>query len=803
MSTLPWNATNDILHNQKSDDKALFMMQKSRCNKGDSFAANGVVTAATDTTAAAIDTGDTDDDDEQSNFSDCNSTDAQYYNMHANNNNDDDEDEDPMPMLKTTGNEIGDQTSEAKTIYYVNVIRRELEDHDTQKVPTPMREEEEKIQDDIELQDLLRDYPITAETATDITNIMESILEEDEEEHKEVDESVFEEVEKEKLTSDQDIEEGKDDGHNSIEKTSLYSPAPTLVGATTSTSPDRSNATTTTTNNSSSRATTHSVYDCDYDYDYDYDCDDDYDGNDDDDDDVSLCWPVSTNQSYSGKNSCDGLPREQDRCRYEAPIEQGDDEDNNVMPLKNTLSKGRGLRPCLFLIFILFLVMGGAILTGVCVSRTCFPSNKEASDSESATQQQSGQPPPSSSPLRIRSSMAPTTRLRMKDNSTVAAAVPTNLPVTQRPTLPPKTVTNAPSDTTNKTRPTTTPIATLDDAKSVGPSLVPSTGSAPKVSPVAVTRAPTRNAAPAGSAPAASPIRSPMAPFSVADARATDIVTYINNITLSGVIYDTPISTNATSTSSDQNSHQLALHWIIYDDPLQLKPVTLAEKFRIRQRYALRSLIVQQQQQSGWTSQTGWDSTTSNPHECEWFGLTCREMDLNNGGGSSRVVTELKLSWNNLRGSIPTDLGLLSFLERIELQGNPQLSGSLPQSIGRWSNLKYIDLTGNSHFGQIPSSVGNWREASSVYLSANKFSGTLPVEISKWTNLLYVDVGPNSLTGSIPNKIGTAWTKIQSASFDWNEFTGTLPSGLCANQNTYVDADCISEVVCNCCDNCY
>ena len=83
-------------------------------------------------------------------------------------------------------------------------------------------------------------------------------------------------------------------------------------------------------------------------------------------------------------------------------------------------------------------------------------------------------------------------------------------------------------------------------------------------------------------------------------------------------------------------------------------------------------------------------------HECDWNG---------NGGvrscDSEGYVMDLSL-WNNLRGTVPPEIGHLSSLKLLYLSRN-ELSGTIPEALGRLVQLRYLGLSHNRLTGTVPS----------------------------------------------------------------------------------------------------
>ncbi|RZC69998.1 hypothetical protein C5167_033127 [Papaver somniferum] len=191
-----------------------------------------------------------------------------------------------------------------------------------------------------------------------------------------------------------------------------------------------------------------------------------------------------------------------------------------------------------------------------------------------------------------------------------------------------------------------------------------------------------------------------------------------------------------------------------------------------------------------------WNENDSNP--CHWSGVSCMKV---HGFPDPRVVG-ITIAGKNLKGYIPSELGSLIFLRRLNLHGNQlhgsipdqlfnasslhslflygnNLTGSLPPSICNLPRLQNLDLSSNALSGGIPSSFSSCRELQRLVLSRNKFSGEIPVGIwSKLQNLMQLDLSSNSFTGEIPNDLGELKSLTGTLNLSFNEFTGEIPKTL-------------------------
>ena len=169
----------------------------------------------------------------------------------------------------------------------------------------------------------------------------------------------------------------------------------------------------------------------------------------------------------------------------------------------------------------------------------------------------------------------------------------------------------------------------------------------------------------------------PLSEMPTLSSRSLDIRNYINNITMSSraIVFPLPTDTEPTT-------EELALDWLINADPLYL--TVEEDNVRLTQRFALRTLWFGTNGPE-WNNKNGW---LDDSDECKWHGILC-EQKLVVAIGFTGVLLN-----NNLMGSIPADLALLTTCTIVNLGQNPRLGGTIPLSLSTMTRITSLVIDG-------------------------------------------------------------------------------------------------------------
>ncbi|XP_027096840.2 uncharacterized protein [Coffea arabica] len=159
---------------------------------------------------------------------------------------------------------------------------------------------------------------------------------------------------------------------------------------------------------------------------------------------------------------------------------------------------------------------------------------------------------------------------------------------------------------------------------------------------------------------------------------------------------------------------------------------------------------------------TNWSTSTS---VCNWIGITCNARH--------HRVAAIDLSYMGIAGTIPPQLGNLSFLVRLNVMNN-SFHGHLPTELSRLRRLKYINLEDNAFEGELPSWLGGLTTLQYLSFRDNGFSGSLSGRLSNFTKLETIRLGFNFFTGNLSEEL-SALPKLTVLDIQHNQLVGPLP----------------------------
>lgn len=151
----------------------------------------------------------------------------------------------------------------------------------------------------------------------------------------------------------------------------------------------------------------------------------------------------------------------------------------------------------------------------------------------------------------------------------------------------------------------------------------------------------------------------------------------------------------------------------------------------------------------------------------EWYGVTLEAIN-----GEMRVVT-LFLNGLGLDGEIPSEIGLLSELRKLDLKYN-SIKGEIPATIGDLSSLEILEIDENKFTGELPASIAKLTKLKELRAQKNRLK-LFPVEICSINTLTYINLSNNEIS-SIPGEV-SGLSNLQYLYLNNNKIT-VLPAGL-------------------------
>lgn len=303
-------------------------------------------------------------------------------------------------------------------------------------------------------------------------------------------------------------------------------------------------------------------------------------------------------------------------------------------------------------------------------------------------------------------------------------------------------------------------------------------------------------------------------------------------------IIDLPVSTMETILRDPDSPQAKAYEWLCNDPFLDL--YVDDQEFRLHQRYALATIYYALDGEN-WYLQSGWMNYAVN--ECDWdfkggYGLPAMEIrglvvsTLVSMIVSHAVTGEpfdwsdfvyvadrpswppppicnpknefklLKIHKNNVYGSIPEEIAMISSLALMDISYNDGLIGTIPNSFGLMQQMKYIMMEETGITGRIPSEIGDMRCMRILSTSGTRFSKgtTIPTEIGQLKELKALLIPFSGIEGAIPSELGAmagnlTILDVSSRSDDEDFIVGAIPSelGLLTNLHVFTCGNCQLE----------
>mmetsp|Transcript_34895 Transcript_34895/g.75622 ORF Transcript_34895/g.75622 Transcript_34895/m.75622 type:complete len:1183 (+) Transcript_34895:233-3781(+) len=210
-----------------------------------------------------------------------------------------------------------------------------------------------------------------------------------------------------------------------------------------------------------------------------------------------------------------------------------------------------------------------------------------------------------------------------------------------------------------------------------------------------------------------------------------------------------------------------AAKFVAFDDPRG--PRDVSDPLFL-QRYALATLYYS-------TSGDEWEACgedcelnghpfLSDAHECLWMGIMCL--------GDGRIATiDFGRNGLGLSGEIPSEIGLLSSLMRLNVQGNKITS--IPNTLAKTPIVELI--LSNNNIQSFPTALYGKRTLEKLHIDRNNFKEEPLPNFAAFPKLQHIQAHYNSFTGTIDPNIGNL-SKLRNLDLSFNELTGIIPSEL-------------------------
>ena len=106
-----------------------------------------------------------------------------------------------------------------------------------------------------------------------------------------------------------------------------------------------------------------------------------------------------------------------------------------------------------------------------------------------------------------------------------------------------------------------------------------------------------------------------------------------------------------------------------------------------------------------------------------------------------------------MSGTIPSEIGLMTKLESVQLQ-NTQMTGTLPEELYQNPSLLSLDVSGSQFTGTISTLIGLLSNLAWFLIAETNFTGTIPEEMGALSNMYKIALNGNNLANdAVPDSL--------------------------------------------------
>ena len=128
---------------------------------------------------------------------------------------------------------------------------------------------------------------------------------------------------------------------------------------------------------------------------------------------------------------------------------------------------------------------------------------------------------------------------------------------------------------------------------------------------------------------------------------------------------------------------------------------------------------------------------------------------------------------NNLIGSLPAELGLLTDLTSLNWEQNTIITGTIPSAFENLKSLRHFSCLYCTLTGKVPSWIGTgWPLLNVLGLSQNTMTGSIPSSIAELTDLVILGLDDNLMTGTLD--VLRTLPRLEQVYLENNNFVGTM-----------------------------